>query len=199
MTKFSKKFEHLIDFIQFTHEFREIIRVSRSPNAKKFENDAEHSYQLAMVAWFLIEQDRLSLNKELCFMYALSHDLVEIYAGDTFCFDEKRLATKTKREKEALKKIKKRFPNFKTLAFFIKKYENKNDPESKFIYALDKILPMIQIYLEKGKLWHEKKQSFIKVTQNKIGKIAISKDVNKYWEELLQELTKNKNKLFWKV
>lgn len=111
MKKFSKKLEGLIEFINFTHEFREIIRYGGTKLGKKIENDTEHSYQLAMVAWFLIEQDKLKLNKEKCFMYALSHDLVEIYAGDTFAFDKKHNLSKQKREKGALTKIKKRlFP-----------------------------------------------------------------------------------------
>ena len=109
MKKFSKKLESLIDFINFTHEFREVIRYGGTRLGKKVENDAEHSYQLAMVTWFLIDQDKLKLNKELCFMYALAHDLVEIYAGDTFAFDKKHNLSKQKREREALKKIERRF------------------------------------------------------------------------------------------
>jgi len=196
--KFSKKFEQLIDFINFTHEFREVIRIARSPNGKRFENDTEHSYQLAMVAWFLIESDKLKLNKELCLMYAMAHDLVEIYAGDTFCFDKNSKLSKIGREKEALRKIEKRFPNFKILTKVIKKYEQKGDQESRFIYALDKIIPPIQIYLEKGKLWREKKVSLENIFENKNVKIAISPDIDKYWQELMKELVRNKKKLFLK-
>src|ERR1035437_6388752 len=105
--KFSKKFEQLLDFVKFTHEFQEVVRVARPPFRDRFENDAEHSYQLAMVAWFLIEQDKLKLNKELCSMYALAHDLVEVYAGDTYFLDANHALSKVKREKEALQKIKK--------------------------------------------------------------------------------------------
>jgi len=122
---FSKKFEQLIDFVNFTHEFREVIRVARSPYAKRFENDTEHSYQLAMVAWFLVEQDKLNLNKELCFMYALAHDLVEIYAGDTFCFDKNKVSSQHQRERQALIKIKKRFPKFKNLSKTIQDYKQR--------------------------------------------------------------------------
>lgn len=196
MKKFSKKLDGLIDFINFTHEFREVIRYEGTKLGKKVENDAEHSYQLAMVAWFLIEQDKLKLNKEKCFMYALAHDLVEIYAGDTFAFDKKHNLSKQKREKEALKKIEKRFPSFKTLIKIIENFENMEDAESKFVYALDKIVPPIQIYLENGKMWHDKNISFEKLSENKNERIPISKDVNKYWQELLVELTKNKKKLF---
>lgn len=195
--KFSKKFEQLVDFLNFTHEFREVIRVARSPYSKRFENDTEHSYQLAMLAWFLIEQDKLKLDRELCFMYALSHDLVEVYAGDTYIYDKKhKIASKDRREKEAFIKIKKRFSKFKNLTKIIENYEKKNDEESKFIYALDKIIPPIQIYLEEGKLWHEKNVSLSEVFENKNKKIAISGGVEKYWLELSKELTRNKKKLF---
>jgi len=196
MRRFSKKFEQLLDFINFTHEFREVVRVARSPYGKRFENDSEHSYQLAMVAWFLIEQDNLKLNRELCLMYAMAHDLVEIYAGDTFIFDKKRVSSQRQREKRALLKIEKRFSHFRSLIKIIKKYEQKEDQESKFIYALDKIIPPIQIYLEKGKLWREKKVSLGNIFENKNVKIVISPDIDKYWQELVKELVKNKKKLF---
>ena len=199
MKKFSKKFEQFIDFINFTHEFREVIRVGRSPYNKRFENDTEHSYQLAMTAWFLIDQDKLKLNKELCFMYALAHDLVEVYAGDTYIFDKDHNSSKHKREKEALKKIKNRFSNFKNLTRIIERYEKREDKESKFIYALDKLIPPIQIYLEDGKLFREKKISLEDVIRSKKEKISLSKDVDKYWQELLAEIIKNKEKLFQKL
>lgn len=195
---FSGKMERLIDFVQFTHEFQEVVRVARPPHRKRYENDAEHSYQLAMVAWFLIDQDKLKLNKELCFMYALAHDLVEIYAGDTWAYDKAAQVTKHKREQAALKKIQKRFAHFKALTKIIESYEEKKDPESRFIYALDKILPPLQCYLEDGKLWHETKTSFVDMLASKDKKIPVSSDVNVYWQELRVQLEKKQKKLFLK-
>jgi putative hydrolase of HD superfamily len=193
---FSKKLNSLIDFIDFTHQFREVLRIARIPNDKRWENDSEHSYQLAMVAWFLIEQDKLKLNKELCLMYALAHDLVEIYAGDTYAFSKQDPSIKHKKEKEALKKIKNRFKGFKTLSYIIENYEHKKDDESKFIYALDKILPPIQVYMENGLLYKQKKVGLEDVLQNKNPKIALSKNVEIYWNELVKEFKKNKTKYF---
>ncbi len=196
--KFSNKFDQLIDFLNFTNEFREVIRVARVPHGKRCENDVEHSYQLAMMAWFLIEQDKLGLNKELCFLYALSHDLVEIYAGDTYAFDKKSHNSKEDREKEALGKIIQRFPNFEGLTDVIKNYEKMKDEESKFIYALDKIIPTLQIYQEDGKSWQEHNVSFKDLLDYKSKKISIAPDVDKYWQELLKELSSNKQKFFLK-
>jgi putative hydrolase of HD superfamily len=196
MKKFSKKLEQLIDFIQFTHEFREVVRYAGTKLGKRVENDTEHSYQVAMVAWFLIEQDKLKLNKELCFMYALAHDLVEVYAGDTLAHDKKHNLSKKRREINALKIIKKRFSHFKNLIKIIENFNSRDDNESKFIYALDKILPTIQIYLEKGKMWRDKKVSLRDLLEHKSKKIGVSKYLDKYWKEFLVELTKNKKKLF---
>jgi uncharacterized UPF0160 family protein len=97
---------------------------------------------------------------------------------------------------EAIKKIENRFSNFKNLIRIIKKYEEKKDEESKFIYALDKIIPPIQIYLEDGKLWREKKISHEDLIKNKNSKIAQSKYVDKYWQEILERITKEKDGLF---
>ena len=49
----------LVNFIKFTHLFQEVKRVVLIPNENKWENDAEHSYQLALTAWYLIEKDKL--------------------------------------------------------------------------------------------------------------------------------------------
>ncbi len=197
----SPKFKGLIDCVRFTHEFREVIRIARAPNGDRYENDAEHSCQLAIAAWYLIETDKLKLNKERCLMYALAHDLVEIYAGDTYAFDGDARSHKSKkrREQEARKKIAKRFPGFKTLAGIISDYEDKKDEESKFVYALDKLLPPIQIYMEQGKLWHEKGVSFEALIENKAPKIAVSPAVAAYWKELSRELAKRRKELFPRV
>lgn len=194
--KFSKKFEELIDFINFTHEFREVVRIARTPNNSRMENDAEHVCQIAQVAWFLIDQENLKLNKEKVFIYALAHDLVEVYAGDIPMFDKRGLKTKHDREKKALERIKKRFPKFKNLSKVIEQYERRGDKESKFIYALDKLIPPIQCYLEDGKIWHENDIAFGYLSENKSSKIKVSKEMDKYWQELLKELTKNKTKYF---
>lgn len=178
------------------HEFREVVRYEGSKLGKRIENDSEHSYYVAMTAWFLIEQDKLKLDRELCLMYALAHDLVEIYAGDTFAFDKEKTSSQHQREKVALIKIKKRFSYFKSLTKIIENYEKKEDKESRFIYALDKIISPLQIHLEGGKLWHQKKVSLADIFENKNEKISVSPDIYKYWEELLKEFKKNKKKLF---
>ena len=97
---------------------------------------------------------------------------------------------------KALDKIKKRFPKFKKLTKIIHQYEQKRDEESKFIYALDKFMPPVQIYQENGKLWNEKSISFDIIMENKDHKIAVSKAVYKYWKELRKGIEANKVSIF---
>ncbi len=185
-----------MDIVRLSDEFREVFRYEGTAFGKRAESDSEHAYQLAMAAWFLIDQEKLPLNKELCFMYALAHDLVEIYAGDTFIYDMASVESKPEREKEALEKITERFAHFPGLIKAIEGYERKENEESIFIYVLDKLLSPVQIYLKNGELWREKGVDFADLISKKDSKIKLSPDVDKYWQELRGILERNQETLF---
>ncbi|MEI6887489.1 MAG: HD domain-containing protein, partial [bacterium] len=145
----------LLSFTKFTHSFQKIERRIFATGLNRNENDLEHSGQLALVAWYFIDSSKLKLNTEKVIKYALAHDLVETYAGDTYFYskDKKIQESKVQREKNALVRIKKEFPDFKEIEKIITKYEEKSDPESRFVYALDKIIPVLNIYLDEGRSW----------------------------------------------
>lgn len=86
-------------FIQLLHRFQSIERVAYAHDLSRKENDVEHSYFLAMFCWYLCDSLQLKYSKEKVLRYALTHDLHEAYAGDTFIFDAE--ATKTKKDREA--------------------------------------------------------------------------------------------------
>ena len=76
------KLDNLLEFIRFTHEIRNVRRAVLLENDSRRENDSEHMYQLALTAWFLIEKDKLKLDKFRAVGLAMVHDIVEVYAGD---------------------------------------------------------------------------------------------------------------------
>lgn len=145
------EFNKLLKFFEFLHKATTVQRTVKLQGRDALENNAEHSFQLALLCWYLIDDFKLSLDKQLVFEYALVHDLVETYAGDTdpYIHSEKFIASKKKREYEALVKIKEQFPIFAALGQRIEQYEQKQDPEAKFVYLIDKITPDINIYLAK--------------------------------------------------
>jgi putative hydrolase of HD superfamily len=188
--------DSLLHFVHFTHLTHKVERVARTPGETRYANTVEHSFQLTLIAWYLIEKEILPLNKDLVIKYALVHDLVETYAGDTYIYDPESVATKLKREKEAMEKIARTFPEFTSLHAYIKRYESKNDPESRFVYALDKLIDPINIYMDGGKLWHEKRVTLEALLQNKTEKISVDPTVQKYFEELVQLLKEKEEVLF---
>lgn len=186
----------LLSITALTHSFQQVRRLCYATGEDRFENDAEHSFQLAFVAWYLIEKEKLPLNKEKAFMYALSHDIAEVYAGDVSFYrtvEEDR--KKAELEKDAVEKLEKTYSDFPALTSALRAYEEKNDPESKFIYALDKILPMLNILLDEGRSWHFNNVDFEKLYDGKQDKVSHDPVVKEYFI-LIVEILKNKPGLF---
>lgn len=184
--------EKLLRFISFSNEMRKVVRQIKLKGSRRKENDAEHSFQMALVAWYLISTQKFNLNLERVLMMCLAHDLVEVYAGDTFFYaDSKIIDGKADREMAALKKIETEFPEFPSLILIIEDYEKLGCAESEFVMALDKILPILDIYLDGGRVWHEHHVTFDKLVSLKKDKVAISPEIKPYFDELVTLLEQN--------
>ncbi|HSX02001.1 MAG TPA: HD domain-containing protein [Candidatus Saccharimonadia bacterium] len=111
----------------------------------RFENDAEHSFLLASLGCALAQRLDPALDLGKVSQYALVHDLVEVYAGDTSIWDAvEKHASKAEREAKALTTIEQRFgASFPWVSQTIHAYERLDEPESCFVYALDKIIPYV--------------------------------------------------------
>lgn len=190
--------QKLLGFAKILNELQKVERVIRVPGSERWENDVEHSYSLAMLAWYIIESEHLSLNKEKVLCYALAHDLVEAYAGDTYLYSEDKefLASKIERERLAAERLAKEFPEVPEIHAAIRGYVTKEDSESRFVYALDKIEPVIKIYLDDGRTWKEKKVTLEMVYKSKKDKVALSSEIQPYFDEFMELLRKEEKKLF---
>jgi 5'-deoxynucleotidase YfbR-like HD superfamily hydrolase len=115
------------------------------PSLDRFENDAEHSFLLATLGCAIARHIDPKLDLGKISQYALVHDMVEAYAGDTTIWaSADKHASKAKREEEALHVIERSFGDqFPWMQETIKAYERFNEPESCFVYALDKIIPYV--------------------------------------------------------
>lgn len=114
---------------------------------------------------------------------------METYAGDTYFHstDTALKECKEQREKDALERIKAELPEFSELHEMIKAYEARQDRESKFIYALDKMLPVLNIYLDEGRSWKRDNVS-LSMIRTKDEKIAVSPEITELWQELVKLL-----------
>ncbi len=122
----------------------------------RHENDAEHSWNLAMWA-LLLAPEYSGLDIRKCLEYALVHDLGELYAGDTYIYDDEAVATKAEREREGMEKFLSLLPESARtrLGKRFHDYEAKIDDESKFVYELDKIQPVVLIGSLDTKAWKD--------------------------------------------
>ena len=194
------RLEKLLGFSGMLDAFRLVERVTYANGTDRMENDTEHSYNLAMLAWYIVDSTRLDLDRDRILRYALVHDLDEVYAGDTYIYsaDAAHLASKMEREAAALKRLEEEFPDFPDLHEAAHRYELREDRESRFVYALDKIHPVLESILDGGRIWKEKDISIAMLHDHKKAKVALSPEVQPYFDEMIDFLRKNEDRLFRK-
>lgn len=181
-----KRVEKLLDFVSFTHEIRSVKRAMWVKDEEIYENDSEHGYQIAMVALYIIEEKNLDLDMYKCMAIALVHDVLEVYSGDTHTFGPREhIETKQERELLARKKLKERYPQLEFMHQLIDEYEERETKESKFIYALDKLVPILNNYLDDGRNWKKDDISFDDHVRNKTSKVALDPVVSGYFNDIM--------------
>ena len=178
--------ERLLEFHQLLNRFAEVERVVHIKRGGKYvlESDSEHAYNLAMTAWFVADSFP-GLDRNKVVELALVHDLVEIHAGDTFAFGEQaHLDSKAAREAAAQKQLAKDWADFPALHAAIAEYEALQTAEARFTYALDKLMPMLTVYLNDGFTWRDKKLTLERMAREKRQKMSTFPEVLPYWEAL---------------
>lgn len=188
----------LLEFSKLLTAFQRIERALYVPGTTRRENDSEHSYHLTLIAWYLISSQKIDLDINRVLMYALVHDLVEVYAGDTFVFssDAAHLQTKHEREASAAKRIEEEFPEFGSLHDSIRMYEKREDSEARFVYELDKVVPILINYEDGARVWKERGVTLEMIRGEKKQKVELSPEVAPYFDELLRMLESEHDRLF---
>ncbi len=146
-----------IDFLLEVDKLKTILRRSSITDGSRRENDAEHSWHLCMFALVLVEYAPENTDISHTIKMLLVHDLVEIYAGDTYLYDEEGNKTKAAREKAAADKLyamldKEQGRELKELWL---EFENCDTNEAVFANSLDRLQPILLNYMNKGALWKE--------------------------------------------
>lgn len=178
------KIENLLDFAKFCNKFQQIKRQIRVVGENRRENDAEHSFQVAFTCWYLISEYNLNLDITKVLKYSLVHDLPEALTGDYyFEIDSQKQKEKEEAEKSAISTLDKMFPNFSEIIKLIEDYNNKIDEESRFVNATEKLIPVINIFLDNGKTWKEEGMTWDVLIPNKDKRISISELPNELWNE----------------
>ena len=143
------QFSAIID--KMTSIRRRTMLIDRS----RCENDAEHSWHTATMALLLHEHTSSDVALLHSVEMLLVHDLVEIYAGDTFAYDTEKLADKTEREKAAADKLFSILPPGQSgyIRSLWEEFEANETPEANYANCLDTIQPFLHNLLTGGHTW----------------------------------------------
>ncbi len=144
-------------FLLEIDRLKEVLRQSYICRGLRRENSSEHSWHLAVMALVLAEHARDAVDIMRVVKMTLVHDLVEIDAGDTFCYDDAGNADKAAREAAAADRIFSLLPDDQgcELRSLWEEFEERATPEARFAASLDRLMPLLHNYSSRGKTWQE--------------------------------------------
>ena len=136
---------------------KEIYRQTHITGLKRKENDAEHAWHMAIMAYILREYSNKDLDILKVILMCLIHDIVEIDAGDTYAYDSVNLETQKKRENIAKERIFSLLPDEQKteMISLFDEFEENITPEANFAHAMDNLQPLILNDSNNGADWRE--------------------------------------------
>ncbi len=144
-----------LDFLLEIDKEKEIYRQTHILGGSRRENDAEHAWHMAIMAFVLQEYANEPVDVLRVMKMVLMHDLVEIYAGDTYAYDETGKESQRERELAAADKIFGMLPEDQEQEFraIWEEFEEKKSPEAKFARMLDNYQPLSLNNANQGGDW----------------------------------------------
>lgn len=144
-----------IEFMVEVDKLKNIYRQTYVLHEDRTENDAEHSWHLALLAFLLAEHSNQPIDVLRTMKMVLIHDIVEIDAGDTYCYDTEGYKDKAERETKAANRIFGILPDDQRDEFMALwlEFEDNTTAESKFANVLDRIQPLTLNYRKDGISW----------------------------------------------
>ena len=132
-----------------------IFRQSSVYSGQRMENDAEHSWHVTVMAMVLQEYAAEEIDIAHVLELLTTHDLVEIYAGDTFAYDPAGNQDKYQRESASADRLYTLLPQDQTPRFraLWEEYESRATPEARFAAAIDRLQPLLSNWLNEGVNW----------------------------------------------
>ncbi len=151
----NERFNKQLQFIYEIDKIKSIFRKTRLFDNSRYENDAEHSWHLAMMALAFKEHATEEIDILRVIKMVLIHDIVEIDGGDFIVYDQTAAAEKEAREVECAQRIYGMLPSDMKEDFIStwEEFEARETPEAKFAVALDRAEPTLQNCLTQGHSW----------------------------------------------
>lgn len=153
----NSRLEKQLRFILELDKMKNLYRQTYVLHENRKENDAEHSWHIAVMAILLSEYANSDIDIPKVIKMLLLHDVVEIDAGDTYCYDDEGNATKAEREEKAAQRIFGLLPDDQSRESYDlwREFEDSMTSEARFAAVLDRLQPLLLNYTRNGISWQE--------------------------------------------
>ncbi len=191
----NKRLKQQLSFSLEIDKEKNIFRQTSLSGHGRKENDAEHAWHMAIMAYILQEYANEPVDIARCMLMCLIHDIVEIDAGDTYAYDARGLETQKEREDAAKERIFSMLPEDQK-AFLISvfdEFEENNTPEAKFAHAMDNLQPLLLNSSNNGGDWKEHDVTAKQVYGRQVKTREGSEVLYKVTDQILQEQIRKGN------
>ena len=182
-----------IDFSLEIDKVKNVFRQTHLSNHGRRENDAEHSWHMAVMAYILREYSNEKIDIARVMLMCLIHDVVEIDAGDTYAYDDAGIETQKVRELAAKERIYSLLPEDQKLELsaLFDEFEAGETPEAKFARAMDNFQPLLLNNSNGGSDWREHGVRYEQVYGRQSGTRNGSKTLSEKTMEILEKYREN--------
>ncbi|GGU42392.1 HD domain-containing protein [Nocardioides albus] len=165
-----------LEFIAEADKLKTILRASPLAAADRRENDAEHSWHLALMVLLLAEYADEPIDVGHAIKLVIIHDMVEIYAGDSPVFDAAAVVDQVEREIAAADRLFTMLPPDQAgeIRALWDEFEAAQTPEARFCKAMDRLEPMLLNWLNRGGTWSMPGATESRVRAREAGVVAAS-------------------------
>lgn len=184
-----ERFKQQLEFIVEIDKVKNIFRQTLLADGNRRENDAEHSWHIALMAVLLQEYLEEPVDVKRVMQMVLIHDLVEIDAGDTYAYDAEGAKSKRAREEAAADRIFGMLPNDQEEEFraLWEEFEAYETPDAQYAHLLDNFQPMLLNHAAQGVSWKTHGVYKDQIYKRNERVEEISKDIWEYMQELIEE------------
>ena len=189
----NERMKKQLEFALEIDKVKNIFRQTHLSGYIRNENDAEHSWHMAVMAYLLKEYANEKVDIAKVMLMCLVHDIVEIDAGDTYAYDVERLKTQKSRENAAKERIFSILPEEQKIEFIalFDEFEAYETPESKFAHAMDNLQPLLLNNSNGGRDWKEHKvevdQVYKRQEKTKLGSTKLFEIIDQIIQENIQK------------
>lgn len=188
----NKRLQQQMAFSLEIDKEKNIFRQTHLSDHGRNENDAEHAWHMAVMAYLLKEYSNEPIDISRVMIMCLIHDIVEIDAGDTYAYDEEAKKTQKEREKKAADRIFALLPEdqAKEMRAIFEEFEAFETPEAKFAHAMDNLQPLMLNDSNNGGDWKEHDVAISSIMKRQVQTKLGSEELFDYIKERLDHYVK---------